>query len=194
MRLRISRISTFALVALAMMACGTEDMLVGPEDVVMQAGTVVPGFAKARYDQDANGYPDAGMYVVGHYTSLYAYDALGKWYWDLGDGRIQGNVPSVEALDGLTLTTCDYVVNYRADFGNNPYMDAGWIQNHINCSGFDDDGQYNYLIVHKSDPRFRGNPEWAVWGTWEYHVLAESGSGNLVRAHPKAGPENHVGG
>lgn len=151
------------------------------------ASTRVPGHQKDRYDQDDNGYTDEGVYVNGHYTSLYAYDANGDWYWDLGDGRVQGTVGSVDDLDSETLTTCDYVVNYRADFGNDPFMDAGWIQNHINCSGYDDNGQYNYLIVHETDPRYRGNPDWAVWGNWEYHVLTESGQGNLVR------PEHHVG-
>ena len=141
-----------------------------------------------KTDSDGNGIPDAGIYVTGHYTSLYAYDGNGDWYWDLGDGRIQGTAGSVDDLDSETLTTCNYVNNYRADFGNDPFMDAGWIQNHIKCRGFDDNNTYNYLIVHESDPRYTGNPEWEVWGTWEYHVLTISGFGNLVR------PENHVGG
>ncbi|MDP2328701.1 MAG: hypothetical protein Q8M79_11535 [Dehalococcoidia bacterium] len=153
-----------------------------------EAGTRVPGHEQARYDRDGNGYPDAGVYVNGHYTSVYAYDAGGDWYWDLGDGRVYGTVGAVENLEAATLTRCDYVINYRADFGNDPFMNEGWIQNHINCSGYDDNGQYNYLIVSQADPRYTGNPDWAVWGTWEYHVLTESGSGNLV----KAGPQNHL--
>jgi hypothetical protein len=147
--------------------------------------TIVAGMC-GRYDADNNGYPDAGVSVVGHYTSVYAYDTL-DWYWDLGDGRVQGTVGSIADLDPATLTTCDYVVNYRATFGNDPFMDSGWIQNLINCYGFDDNGQYNYLIVHRTDPRYEGNPAWAVWGDWEYHVLTESHSGNLVR------PEHAVG-
>ncbi|MDP2649023.1 MAG: hypothetical protein Q8P19_03960 [bacterium] len=154
------------------------------------AGTTVPGHAKkiasGAIDADHNGYPDAGIYVNGHYTSLYAYDANGDYYWDLGDGRVQGTVPSVDALDQATLTSCDYVINYRADFGNDPFMNEGWIQNHINCSGYDDNGHYNYLIVSQTDPRYTGNPDWAVWGTWEYHALTVSHQGNLVR------PESHV--
>lgn len=150
------------------------------------AGTTVPGHTD-KWDSDNNGYPDAGVKVNGHYTSLYAYDANGDWYWDLGDGRIQGTVGSVADLDEATLTTCDYVNNYRADFGNDPFMNSGWIQNHINCNGYDGNSHYNYLIVHETDPRYTGNPDWAIWGTWEYHVLTESGMGNLVR------PENHVG-
>lgn len=156
------------------------------------ATTIVPGHDNSRYDQDNNGYPDAGVKVNGHYTSVYAYDCTptcngGNWYWDLGDGRILGTVPSIDDLDPDTLTVCDYVNNYRADFGNDPFMNSGWIQNHISCKGYDDNNHYNYLIVHESDPRYRGNPDWAIWGTWEYHALTISGYGNLV------GPINHVG-
>lgn len=153
-----------------------------------EAETKVHGHQGARYDQDGNGIPDAGVKVNGHYTSVYAYDANGDYYWDLGDGRVQGTVGAVGELDGATLSRCDYVNNYRADFGNDPFMDEGWIQNHINCTGYDGSGHYNYLIVSSSDPRYTGNPEWAVWGTWEYHVLTQSGDGNLV----KAGPQNHL--
>lgn len=154
----------------------------------VEADTRVPGHASAKYDRDNNGFPDAGVYVNGHYTSVYAYDASGNWYWDLGDGRIYGTVGSLAALDQATLSRCDYVINYRADFGNDPFMNEGWIQNHINCSGYDGHGEYNYLIVSRTDPRYTGNPDWAEWGTWEYHVLTVSGSGNLV----KAGPQNHI--
>ena len=138
---------------------------------------------QSRIDADNNGYPDAGVAVSGHYTSLYAYDAIGDYYWDLGDGRIQksAGIDSVADLDAPTLTVCDYVVNYRATFENDPYMDTGWIQNHISCSGYDDNNVYHYLIVHETDPRYTGNPDWSVWGTWEYHGLIISGEGNLVR-------------
>ncbi|MCC6617260.1 MAG: hypothetical protein IT320_27545 [Anaerolineae bacterium] len=148
--------------------------------------TTVPGHCD-RYDEDNNGYPDAGVYVNGHYTSVYAYDDNGDYYWDLGDGRIQGTVGSVDALDAATLTVCDYVVNYRVDYGNDPYSNEGWIMNQINCYGYDDNGHYSYLIVSQTDPRYRGNPDWAVWGTWEYHVDVEWKLGNLVR------PEHAVG-
>jgi hypothetical protein len=149
------------------------------------AATTVPGHT-GKYDADQNGIPDAGAYVNGHYTSVYAYDDAGGYYWDLGDGRVQGTAASVAALDQGTLTVCDYVINYRADFGNTPFMDQGWIQNHVKCRGFDDNNHYNYLIVSDKDPRYTGNPEWSVWGNWEYHVLTESHTGNLV------GPKNHV--
>jgi len=154
---------------------------------VAVAATLVPGHQKVKYDSDNNGYPDEGVTVNGHYTSLYAYDDNGSWYWDLGDGRVQGNVASVAELDQETLTTCDYVVNYRGNFENNPFMDSGWIQNLINCQGYDDDGEYNYMIVHETDPRYRGNPDWAIWGNWEYHNLIQSHFGNFVR------PMTHLG-
>lgn len=144
------------------------------------AATTVPG-QTGKYDQDNNGIPDAGKFVNGHYTSVYAYDTNGKWYQDLGDGRVFGNVSNIADLDQESLTTCDYVINYRADFGNDPYMNEGWIQNHIKCRGFDDNNNYNYLIVSQTDPRYTGNPEWAEWGTWEYHVMTESHKGNLVK-------------
>ena len=153
---------------------------------VASAATAVPGHQGSRYD--GNGIPDVGVEVTGHYDSVYAYDGSGEWYWDLGDGRILGTVGSVEDLDVATLTTCDYVVNYRGSFENDPFMDSGWIQNHINCRGYDDNNHYNYLIVHETDPRYTGNPDWAIWGTWEYSALTISGFGNLVR------PEHHVGG
>lgn len=175
----------FALVSLLFVVAM---MALPATEVRADGNTKVPGHQSARYDRDGNGIPDAGVYVNGHYTSVYAYDATGNWYWDLGDGRVQGTVASVAALQKSTLTRCDYVVNYRADFGNTPFMDEGWIQNHINCAGYDDNGHYNYLIVSRTDPRYTGNPAWAVWGTWEYHALTESGKGNLV----KAGPQNHL--
>jgi len=154
--------------------------------VVWADSTVVPGHNK--WDQDNNGYPDAGVAVNGHYTSIYAYDDNGDWYWDLGDGRVQGTVSSVDDLDASTLTVCDYVVNYRGKFENDAFLNSGWIQNLINCSGYDDNNHYNYFIVHESDPRYRGNPDWAIWGTWEYHGLTVSGDGNLVRPMQYMGP------
>ena len=121
----------------------------------------------------------------GHYTSVYAYDAT-NYYWDLGDGRVQGTVSSIDDLDQATLTRCDYVVNYRADFGNDPFMNEGWIQNIIDCRGFDDNNHYNYLIVSQTDPRYTGNPDLAIWGTWEMKVETISHQGNI------AAPRNHV--
>lgn len=153
---------------------------------VSAKNTTVPGHQSERYDQDANGFPDEGETVNGKYTSLYAYDANGDFYWDLGDGRVRGTVDSVDELDSATLTECDYQVQYRGNFENDPFLDSGWITNNINCSGYDDDGTYNYLIVHETDPRYDGNPDHSIWGSWEYQVKTESGKGNLVR------PEKHV--
>lgn len=157
--------------------------------VPASAGTAVPGKSvdkfPQKFDKDENGYADKGVVVVGHYYSVYAEDGNGDWYWDLGDGRVQGTVGSIDELDQETLTQCDYVVNYKGTFENNPFQDTGHIDNHIRCHGFES-GHYNYQIVHETDPRYRGNPEFSIWGTWEYHVLTESGNGNVAR--PKGHP------
>ncbi len=154
------------------------------------AGTAVPGHDAEKFpqriDTDENGIPDEGIVTVGHYNSVYAEDAGGAYWWDLGAGRIYSS-PGIESIADLnqgTLTVCDYVVNYRGTFENDPCMDTGYISNLINCRG-NEPGHYNYLIVNESDPRYRGIPEYAIWGNWEYHVLTESGNGNLVRPeHP----------
>lgn len=156
-----------------------------------QAGTGkgsanAPGQAD-KIDADGNGIPDEGVTVTGNYNSLYAYDDAGGWFWDLGDGRVLGNVASVDDLDEATLTTCDYRVHYRGNFENDPFLDSGSVSNMVRCRGFDDNGNYHYQIVHETDPRYRGIPEHAIWGSWEYHVNVESGVGNLAR------PQKHVG-
>jgi hypothetical protein len=145
----------------------------------MGDSTTVPGHTD-RWDEDNNGYPDAGVEVVGHYISFYAYDDYGGWYQDLGDGRTVGTVENPSELDQETLTTCDYENNYRGDFNNDAFLNTGWIMNEILCYGYES-GHYTYLIVNESDPRYTGNPDYAIWGTWEYHVLAGTGFGNLVR-------------
>lgn len=160
-------------------------LLVLPAAALAQT-TIVPGHDRDKYDTDHNGYPDEGVTTTGKYVSIYAYDAEDYW-WDLGDGRIQGTVPYLEDLDSSTLTVCTYQVQYRGKFENEPFLDSGWIMNNINCAGFDDNGTYMYLIVHETDPRYEGNPDWAIWGDWEYHVLVESGHGNLVRPQAAVG-------
>lgn len=136
------------------------------------ASTAVPGH------QGRDGY------VNGHYTSLYAKDASGKYYWDLGDGRVQG-ADSIDDLDAETLTVCDYNIKYRADFGGDDFMDDGWINQTIKCDGPDGKSTTGYIIVSDEDPRYTGNPERATWGTWEYHVMTMSGSGNVANPmHP----------
>jgi hypothetical protein len=118
---------------------------------VAQAGTTVPGHSGSKTDVDNNGSPDAGVQVVGNYTDVY----------DDGAG-----------------TLCNLRVTYKGDFGNDPYLDSGVIANHYVCKGPSGNSTYNYEIVSDNQPQYRGNPEWAVWGTWEYHVLTQGGQGN----------------
>lgn len=169
--MRTVRGTTVALVTIVALMAGT---------LPAAGSTIVPG-QQGRYDSDDNGIPDEGAVVTGKYESVYVYDANGDWYWDLGDGRVQGTVDSIDDLDQTTLTVCDYQVQYRGSFDNDPFLDSGWIKNNIKCSGYDGTSTHNYVIVHETDPRYTGNPDWAIWGTWEYHVLTESGQGNLVR-------------
>ena len=100
----------------------------------------------------------------------------------------QGRTGTVTGHYTTEAEGCTYIVNYRGDFGPDPYLDNGWIMNNISCP----DGQYHYLIVHQSDRRYTGNPDWAIWGSWEIIVYTESGEGNLVRRPER--PETHVGG
>lgn len=175
--------SFFAAVALCLSGCGgpTEEATDGARaDSSDELVTVVPGQDRPAADKDGNGYPDSGVIVTGVYESLYAEDAQGHWWWDLGDGRIEGSVASLDALDAATTTRCEYRISYRGDFGNTASLDSGWINNSVRCHGYTRSTSH-YLIVHRTDPRYRGNPEWAVWGDWEYHVLTESKAGNLVR-------------
>jgi hypothetical protein len=147
------------------------------------ASTIVPGQA-GRYDADNNGIPDEGVVVTGKYTSTYAYDQNGDWYWDLGDGRVQGTVGSVDDLDQDTLDVCDYQVQYRGSFENTPFLDTGWIKNNIVCRGYSGTATYNSVIVHRSDPRFKGHEYGPGWGPdWEYFVDTWSGVGNVANPH-----------
>ncbi|MFC7047353.1 hypothetical protein ACFQH6_19785 [Halobacteriaceae archaeon GCM10025711] len=154
-------------------------------------GSALGSTAKSKFDdEDGNGIPDEGEVVTGTYKSVYAYDATGDWYWNLGDGRVRGNVESVEALDDATLTVCYYKVQYRGTFENDGFLDSGWVKNNINCKGYDDNGIYNYIIVHETDPRYRGTrtPTWG--GSWEYHVDVEDKHGNkLVRPETPPGQQ-----
>jgi hypothetical protein len=138
-------------------------------------------------DTDNNGWSDDGVIVVCNYTALYVEDANGDYYWDLGDGRIQSSagISSVADLDQSTLTTCDYQIHTRGTFENDAFQDSGVISNMIHCYGYDGNSTYHYQIVHATDNRYTGDPAWAIWGDWEYHVLTESGSGNLI--HSMAG-------
>jgi hypothetical protein len=141
----------------------------------------------SKGDANGNGIGDVGVQVVCNYTALYAEDANGDYYWDLGDGRVQTTpgISSVADLDQTTLTTCDYVIHSKGTFEDDPFQDTGSISNMIHCYGFAGNSTYHYQIVHASDPRYTGDPAWAIWGDWEYHVNTESGSGNLI--HSSAG-------
>lgn len=119
--------------------------------------------------------------VTGTYTSVYAYDDSGAYYWDLGDGRVRmsSGVTSIEDLDQATLTVCDYRNIYRGDFGTDPSLDNGWVRNNIRCHGYDGNATFNGAYVHASDPRYSGEGE-SIWTTWEVFVDTASGEGNLA--------------
>jgi hypothetical protein len=129
--------------------------------VTADAATTVPGHTGSRTDADNNGISDAGVQVVGNYTDTYVY----------GDA------------------VCSVRVNYRGDFGNTPSLDSGVITNHYVCKGPDGVQTFYYQIVSNDQPQYQGNPEWAEWGTWEYHVLTQGGQGN----EPFGGNGNLVG-
>lgn len=133
-------------------------------------------------DDDGNGIPDEGEVVTGAYNAVYAYDDSGDYYFDLGDGRVRGTVDSINDLDRDTLTRCDYQVQYRGKFQNDPFLDSGWVKNNIRCSGYDYDNAqtHNYIIVHKTDPRYTGEGPETFGGDWEYHVDVEGGFGNKL--------------
>lgn len=160
-------------------------MTIGLIGAASASSTIVPGH-QDRNDADNNGYPDEGVTVNGHYTALYAYDANGDYYFDLGDGRVQGTVDSVDDLDQSTLTTCDYVVNYRGNFENDPFLDSGWIMNNINCNGYDDNRTYSYQIIHETDPRYTGDRPEAFGGDWEYLYYTIAGEGNTIQPEQPA--------
>jgi hypothetical protein len=132
-------------------------------------------------DEDDNGIADEGEVVTGRYKAIYAYDGSGDTYtYNLSNRRVEGgSVASVDDLDDETLTVCYYTVQYRGTFENDPYQDTGWIKNIITCKG-QDKGSYSYLFVHESDPRYTGEKPVAFGGSWEYHVLTQSGAGNTV--------------
>jgi hypothetical protein len=175
--------SGFLSLSLLLGACGIPE---GEDDrsTARQAlnPTAVPGQA-VRSDADNNGFSDVGVIVTGAYSALYLSDADGNYYFDRGDGRIEGTVSSPAALDQTTLTRCDYRISYRGSFENDAFLDTGWIGNHIKCSGYTPTATYNTLIVHKTDPRYVGDPARAIWTDWELDVDTASGFGNWVRPH-----------
>lgn len=122
-----------------------------------------------------------GKSNTGKYNAIYAYDQNGDWYGKnmSNRGLETGTVDSIDELDQDTLTTCYYKVLYGGSFGNDPYLDTGWIRNNVRCKGYEPDNR-NVLFVHESDPRYEGDPDQAIWGTWEYHVDAQRGKGNTL--------------
>tara|TARA_R100001143_G_C3361257_1_gene136209 strand:- start:25238 stop:25825 length:588 start_codon:yes stop_codon:yes gene_type:complete len=124
--------------------------------------------------------------VNGKYKALYAWDADGNWYFDLGDGRVQGSVGSIDELDESTLTVCDYVVIYRGDFEGTPFLANGWIRNNIKCNGYayDKAQTFNTLYVHETDRRYSKDLE-PIWGSWGILVDTIGGVGNAANPqHP----------
>ena len=117
--------------------------------VPASAATTVPGHT-GNNDADTNGSPDAGVIVNGNYSETVVWGSA----------------------------TCKLRVTYRGDYGNTPYLDSGVIQNHYVCKGPDGNQTYNYTFVSSDDPRYTGNPEWAIWGTWEWVTLTQGGQGN----------------
>jgi hypothetical protein len=72
------------------------------------------------------------------------------------DGVVTGHYAQTVVYEGVTY---DYKVNFRGDFGGDPYLDNGWITNNI----VGDDGSAAvYLFVHETDPRYSGDPDRAI--------------------------------
>lgn len=112
------------------------------------------GFASAQ--TTVPGHQDNSGTVNGHYTAVYAYDANGDYYLDYGDdrpGNPAGTVDSIDELDQSTLTVCDYVINYRGDFGDDPYLDNGTVFNHIRCHGYEGNTVYNHRTEYPGEER-----------------------------------------
>lgn len=128
--------------------------------------------------------------VSGMYKSTYAYDANGDWYGEnmSNRGLESGTVGSISELDQDTLTTCYYKVQYQGSFGDDPYLDMGWIKNNVVCKGYEPDNR-NVLWVHESDPRYTGTGQPAFGGTWEVHVDSRRGEGNVLT--DKVRPAQH---
>ncbi|MBX0359404.1 hypothetical protein [Halobacillus sp. Nhm2S1] len=81
-----------------------------------------------------------------------------------------GSIPVGDVTGMYTEVNGDYhyKVQYRGDFGGDPYLDSGWMINHI--TNMETGEKYFYLIVHETDPRYTGEGT-PVWGSWEYHLV-----------------------
>ncbi len=115
-----------------------------------------------------------GLTSLGFATSAQAYVTDTTVPGQQGnDGKVTGHYV---VDDG----DCQVIVNYRGDFGGDPYLDDGWIMNQITC---DDGWAGTYLIVHQSDPRYTANEDHAIWGSWEIVKQTVQGEGNLANTH-----------
>lgn len=134
----------------------------------------------AAQQRGNDGNDGNGDKVTGMYKATYAYDQNGDWYQYNGSnlGRETGTVGSIDDLDQATLTTCDYKIQYQGSFGDDPYLDVGWIRNNIVCKGYEPDNR-NVLYVSEEDNRYTGEGT-PIWGTWEYFVDARRGRGNVL--------------
>ncbi len=124
-----------------------------------------------------------------NFSIIYAYDDLGGWYKDFGDGQIYtspSTITSIQDLDSATLTTCGYQVHARGKFDNNAGLvtgDSGNILLIKHCYGyayndFGGHGTELYQLISPDDPRYTGD-SWA-FSTWEFQLWIKSHFGNLV--------------
>lgn len=124
---------------------------------LMAASTAFAGQPVCEPDQTVvKGHCEKTGTVVGHYTFVYE-----------GDGYV-----------------CKYVVNYRGDFGGDPYLDNGRIMNMINCTGGSVGSDnpnartnYTYMFVSEGEPQWDENN---IWGTWDWDILTVPGEGNVA--------------
>ena len=124
-----------------------------------------------------------------NFSIIYAYDDLGGWYKDFGDGQVFTSSDSITAISDLntaTLTTCGYQVHARGSFDNNAGLvtgDSGNIFLIKHCYGyayndFGGHGTELYQLVGPDDPRYTGN-SWPS-ETWEFQLWIKSHFGNLI--------------
>lgn len=139
---------------------------------------LVPTASATQRGNDKNS--GNGDKETGMYKSTYAYDDEGDWYgYNMSNQELVfGTVASIDELDQETLTTCYYKVQYQGSFGDDPYLDMGWIRNNVVCKGYEPDNR-NVLFVSQEDERYTGEGE-PIWGTWEYFVDARRGEGNVL--------------
>ena len=111
---------------------------------------------------------DDGTVVPGQHR----YDADSNGYTDAGQ-VVTGRY--TQASGG-----CTYQVSYRGDFGNDEYLDSGWIINNIRC-GKD---VYHVLVVTADDPRWSADGQDIGWGAgWLAVSFTQSGAGQLLNPH-----------